>query len=668
MNRPPVSHHEIEAERDELKRRLWQLQGALRASSDELSTLTAERDALRRTLDVGQMLIVELAADGTVKFINQRGAELLGYSPEEVIGRCWFATFVPEPVREWVRGTFGLLMSGEGALVERYDNPVLTRTGEERDVAWHNTLVRDSSGAIRGTLSSGTDVTERKRTERRLKQARDHLQALYDASPDMIFVHARDGHLLDVNQNTMREYGYSRAELIAVHPEALMGEGFTLEMANECVRRALEGATVEFEWMARRSNGQEFPVEVRLRPFKDTPPESDDVPAVVAVVRDLTERKLAERERLRMEKLESLGVLAGGIAHDFNNILTSVVGHLSLARLEGTPGRSSEILQKAERAALKARDLTQQLLTFARGGTPSRRRASIVELVAETAGFVLRGSNVRCDLSFPDDIWPVEVDEGQMSQVVHNLVINADHAMPEGGVIRIRGGNVMVAEGDPRPLLPGRHVEVVVEDEGVGIAPDDVPRVFDPYFTTKERGAGLGLATSYSIVKKHGGCIAVESTVGAGTRFTLVLPASTGAIPREQEQEGVATRGAGRVLVMDDEAMIREVLESMLAHLGYQTELVRDGAEAIRCYTEAMREGAPFDLVIMDLTIPGGVGGKEAIRRLREIDPDVKAIVSSGYANAPIMTSYERYGFKGVVAKPFQIKDLAVTLARLQRP
>ena len=376
-----------------------------------------------------------------------------------------------------------------------------------------------------------------------------------------------------------------------------------------------------------------------------------------------------EAELVRSSRLESLGVLAGGIAHDFNNLLTVILGNVSLVRSGASLGPDDEhCLRESERAGLRARDLTQQLLTFAKGGTPVRTAVLLPDIVREAAGFALHGSNVRCDFDFAPSLWPGHVDRGQISQVVHNIVINAMHAMPTGGIVRVTLRNEALADGACGTLPAGRYLHLSIRDSGTGISPDHLARIFDPYFTTKQQGSGLGLATVYSIVKKHGGHIDVESQLGRGTAFHIRLPAAE-RIAHDATASAPPTRRLhGRALVMDDEAPVREMAAAMLRRLGLDVTTTVDGREVVRAYSSALSAGERYSLVILDLTVPGAMGGKEAIAELLKIDPDVRAVVSSGYSNDPVIAHYREHGFRGCVPKPYEFDQFARTIAAIDDP
>jgi PAS domain S-box-containing protein len=387
---------------------------------------------------------------------------------------------------------------------------------------------------------------------------------------------------------------------------------------------------------------------------------------------DLTDRKKHETEQLKIEKLESLGILAGGIAHDFNNILTGIMGNISFAQMFLDPSHKSyKLLAEAEKASVRASELAKQLLTFARGGEPVKKVVSLQQLVNETVSLVLRGSNVVGIVQIPDSIHAIEADEGQISQACNNLIINAMQAMHGGGELTVSAQNEALGDDNPLALPPGTYVRLTFADQGCGIAEEDLKKIFDPYFTTKLAGIGLGLASTHSIISRHGGLIGVTSTAGKGTTFTIHLPSIGQTYAKYQTDSGTQTAGVhagGAILVMDDEEMIRGMATNMLEYLGYQVATCENGAEAITQYKAARESSAPFAAVILDLTIPGGMGGKETAEQILATDPNACLIVSSGYSNDPIMADYGTYGFCGAVAKPYNITEFGQLLSRLLSP
>jgi CheY-like chemotaxis protein/two-component sensor histidine kinase len=377
--------------------------------------------------------------------------------------------------------------------------------------------------------------------------------------------------------------------------------------------------------------------------------------------RDITERKRMEEVFLRIQKLESVGLLAGGIAHDFNNILTVILGNVSMAKRQAaSEDEIYKMLSEAERASVMAQALTQQLLTFAKGGAPVRETASIKDLLKESSSFALRGSKAACEFSIAEDLWPAEVDVGQISQAINNIMINSNQAMPHGGIIQVAAENLLIEGTLGLPVKPGRYIKISITDQGVGIPEKHLLHIFDPYFTTKHEGSGLGLATTYSIIQKHDGHIAVESQMGVGTTFYIYLPASDKTVPEKEEVKLI--KGQGRILVMDDEASLRKVVGIMLEELGYESKFAKNGAEAIEMYKRAKEAERHYVAVILDLTVPGGMGGKEAIKNLLEIDPAIKAIVSSGYSDDPVLANFQEYGFKGMLSKPYEFRSLGKVL------
>lgn len=403
----------------------------------------------------------------------------------------------------------------------------------------------------------------------------------------------------------------------------------------------------------------------------------------IKLLNESLEQRVAERtaelskvneELVKMQKLESVGVLAGGIAHDFNNSLQGILSNIVQANKRVNP--NDEIcgnLAEAEKAVLAAKNLTQQLLTFSKGGEPIKKIISITEVVRDSANLTLSGSNARCDFNIPDGILHVEADEGQMVQIFNNLFINAVQAMPGGGAITVKVENIDIDASSSMIMQEGKYVKISIEDQGAGISKENLHKIFDPYFTTKEKGSGLGLATAYSIIKKHNGHICLDSKMGVGTTFHIFLPASekeitvgTGRIEADENEVEAPTPSNGRrILFMEDDAIIRLSVTQQLEDTEYYVETATNGTDAIDLYKRATETGNHFDVVILDLTIIGGMGGEETIEKLLEIDPNVKAIVASGYSNDPVMANYKKYGFRSVVAKPYEIEELDHALRQL---
>ncbi len=488
-----------------------------------------------------------------------------------------------------------------------------------------------------------------------LEESRSRLSSILNTIGEGIIVANVAGEILSCNRSCFDVYGYSEQEmqeknLLEFFP---LEEGKALTSGLATIR---EKGNIHLLSQTFRKDGSLLPVDVTVSLIKGT---ADVSPQVVVVIKDITESRKLEEELRKANKLESLGVLAGGIAHDFNNLLAGILGNVSLEKHLTDPGQKRYTrLENIEKATLRARDLTQQLLTFSRGGAPVKKTASIGQVVMDSASFVLRGSNVRCEFIIPDRVWPVEVDEGQMNQVFNNLIINADQAMPGGGDITIRIENLPTAPQEIMTIKEGRYVKISVRDRGMGIPGEHLEKIFDPYFTTKQRGSGLGLAIVYSIIKNHGGYIRVESTLGAGTTFHVYLPASEAELPAAGREENTSLAGSGKILVMDDEEILRDVAIEILNHLGYSVVACNDGAEAVALYCEAMTSQEHFAAVILDLTVPGGMGGKETVEKLLEIDNKVICVVSSGYCNDPILAHYREYGFRGVVEKPYNMETL----------
>jgi len=515
-------------------------------------------------------------------------------------------------------------------------------------------------------------LRNRQRAEQSLAEAKQSLSVILRSIGDGVIAADNSGKIIMMNSVAERLTGWEETDATGKCFREILGIAYgTRGPAADHPAILGPGGSADGARFARPStlrarDGSERLIEYASSPIRD---EDDKVQGIVLVLRDFTERQRLEHEILRAEKLESIGLLAGGIAHDFNNFLTGILGNISLAKmLVGPDQKAFQRLLRAENAAKRAGDLTRQLLTFSRGGAPMKRTIAVHQLLQEWTRFALRGSAVDCTFDIDsDNLWPVDADEGQISQVVNNLVLNSCQAMPNGGRVHVSASNCVLGPDDPTPLKAGRYVKISVADTGTGISTENLQKIFDPYFSTKPEGSGLGLATSYTIVRRHDGHISVHSQVGVGTTFTICLPASDHQLEVPVTKTSQPLNGSGRVLVMDDEEMVRDLARSVMETLGYTVILASDGEEAVHLYMEASRQGNPFDAVVMDLTVPGGTGGRDAIIKLRAFDPGVKAIVSSGYSHDPVMGEYRHHGFDAVLAKPYSVKEVGAVLRALIR-
>lgn len=501
-----------------------------------------------------------------------------------------------------------------------------------------------------------------RKAEEDLKASEMKFRRIYDANIMGMFYATKEGNIIEANEAFLKLLGYTREDLdqgllqsqLFLDPEYHPLEPKALKEIEE------RGVCTPYEKDLVCRDGSSVPTIITAAMV--TPQDK----SVVAIVQDISEKKRLLEEQVKTSKLEAIGVLAGGIAHDFNNLLTPILGNLSLARntSDNTPGIDS-FLQLAEKACWRARDLTQQLLTFSRGGAPVKKASVLSDLIRDSTHFALHGSNVRALFDIADSLAAVDADQGQLSQVIQNLVINAVHAMPQGGALHVNAFNVEQIEHPNLPPHPGQYVCIEVQDEGTGIQPDNLKKIFDPYFTTKSHGHGLGLATSFSIIRRHDGYIGVKSQWGKGSTFSIFLPVSRNNVKAETREGSMvkAHSHGGHVLVMDDEKDIRQLVHDMLDHSGYDVATACNGEEVIHLYTEAKKNGKPFDVVILDLTVPGGLGGAETLVALREFDPEVKAIVCSGYSNDPIIAEYAKHHFRAAVSKPFSFDHLISTIA-----
>ncbi len=631
----------------------------LRQTNEQLELAMDEIKAIFESVGGG---ILVLDADKKIVSCNHKlqemfdvqGNQVCGLSCSEVI--CLGQKIKPCPFDEMLRTGQAVSMSAI----------------YPRNMLHYNIVsapVRDRDDKIVRTVMLYTDITELMEAKEAVANEKERLSLTLKSIAEGVVVTNSAGDVTMMNEVAETLTGWSLGEA--------MGKGVCQVINIQKERKPHSCSDTFSDILSKCStfkhisqtpliakDGEEKIIALSIAPIKSG--ENSAPAGAILVFRDITQEKNMEMEIMRTKKIESLGVLAGGIAHDFNNLLTSIVGNISLARIMAKDNtKIATLLAETENASFRAKNLTGQLLTFAKGGAPVTTITCSKKLIKESAQFSFSGSKIKCLFNISDNLWPVEVDEGQIGQVIHNLVINADHTMKEGGTVDICAENILIDKNDARSLTPGKYIKIDVIDRGEGIEKQHIDKIFDPYFTTKEKGHGLGLSICYSIIKKHAGLVTVESEKGVGTTFFLYLPAADQQLPELATQSLHPEKGEeiflghGRILVMDDEELIRDVSSQTLSYLGYSVELAADGQEAIEMYSLAVNQGKPFDAVIVDLTIPGGMGGKEATEHLLQINPKAKIVVSSGYANDPIMANFREHGFSGVIPKPFSMEKLS---------
>lgn len=629
----------------ELEKENLQLKEALKETQAKLYELEAKTKIHFELIELAVDAIVSGDQQGKIIGVNQSAVELTGYSKEELMSSDIFLLFSKLELQR-VPLRYDLLKKGEVVIAER----LLTRKdGTLVPIEMNSKMMPD------GTYHTFIrDISFRKEMEDMLRDSEVTKRALAHASFEAIFLSSK-GVCIGQNNSAAKMFGYSDSEAMG----RFGTEWIAPEERDKVAKKMLSGYELPYETVAMRKDGSTFPAEIQGRTIQY---EGKEIRATA--LRDISARKKAERDWLTLRKLESLGTLAGGIAHDFNNILTSIYGTISLAKLQISEDQKAYVfLEKAEKSITRATQLTQKLLTFAKGGEPVREQVSLGKLVKDTVSFDLSGSNVKLILEQPDDLWIADVDKGQIQQVFSNLAINAKQAMKSGGNLFVELKNFDNQHNGYHGLEIARYIKVIVSDDGDGIDEKDLGRVFDPYYTTKATGQGLGLASVYSIINKHDGTIQIHSKIGQGTRFTFYLPASLSETDYKEEpvkltRHAETIEQAAKVLIMDDDSSIRSVLREMLGMMNCEVVAAGNGFDAVELYKQSHQIGTPFDIVILDLTVPGGGGGREAVEQILEIDPTAKVIVSSGYAEDPVIAKHEKYGFKAVVVKPYTYQEL----------
>lgn len=631
------------------------------------TALREERNFVSTILDTLDALVLVLDTRGRIVRFNHACERVTGYTAEEVRGRCSWDLFLRPSDVARVKEAFSGLSADK--FPNSFESVWVTRDGRQRLISWSNAALLDWAGNVKYVIPTGIDITDHHLADQALAAEKEQLAVTLRSIGDGVITTDTGGRVVLLNTVAEELTGWRQNEASGRPIDEVfqvINERTRAKAASPVgkVLREKHLAEIDTHTILIGRDGRERIIADSAAPILDG---SGAVVGVVLVFRDVTEKRLMEEELLKSQKMESLGILAGGIAHDYNNLLTAILGNINLAaslQKQGRAGMAAERLADAERASVRAKDLTRQLQSFAKGDSPRKKVSSLAELVRESAGFALRDAAIKAEIAVPEDLWSIEADEGQIGQVLHNLFINAVQALPDGcGTVTVRCENATVPGAGTQLLRGGKYVKVSVVDTGCGIPQENLCRVFDPYFTTKQKGIGLGLATSYSIVRRHDGLLTVESQPGKGTMFHVYLPAYQGTeLPMEQRDEGLFD-GSGRILLMDDEEMVRTASAEMLRSLGYTVDTARDGAEAVQRYHAARSAGKPYDAVLLDAIVPGGMGGREAVKTLKKIDPAVQVVLTTGQEADG--AGVREYGFADFVQKPYTAADLGRVVRRV---
>ena len=621
--------------------------------------LRHERNKAQKLLDVAGVMFVAIDARGDVTLVNQKGSTILGYDQKDIIGRNWFDNFLPEGVRHQTKEVFDRLMTGEIEPIEYYENPVLTKSGEERIIAWHNTILIDDEGHISGTLSSGEEITERKQAEEALRTSHNTFLTVLDSIDATIYVADMETHeILFMNRYMIESFGRDLTGKTCW--EVFRGEP---EPCRHCTNDQLINAdgkpTDVCVWQG------ENPITKKWYINYDRAIEWTDGRLVrLQISTDITELKRMEDELRQAHKMESIGTLAGGIAHDFNNILGIILGNIELAIddvPEWYPARMN--LEEVRTASIRAKDVVRQLLSFARETKLEKKPTDIIPIIKES--LKLLRSSIPSSIEIRQDI-PIHVnailaDPTQINQVLINLCTNADHAMPGGGIINVAISNVSFNEATADKhsgIMPGRYVNLIVSDTGVGISPDEIDRIFDPYFTTKDvgKGTGMGLAVVHGILKEHNSTIHVKSELGKGTTFSIYFPAvGQEAIAESLSVEELPT-GTEKILFIDDEESIANLGRQRLERLGYSVEATTSPIEALALFQSNPEQ---FDLIITDLAMPK-MSGDKLVEEILSIRQDIPIILCTGFSEKLDAQKAKTIGVADFIEKPLGKRDFAV--------
>jgi PAS domain S-box-containing protein len=638
---------------------------------EEIQERRLAEEALReseekfRLISEQALMAIAIIQDDVIKYANQAFSRLSEYHLEEV--KSWepgeYARLLHPDDQAFVLEQSHKKQQGDPDVVNHYNYRFYAKSGKMKWVEHYSRSILYKGKYA--SLMTVVEITAAKEANEKLAAEKERLAVTLRSIGDGVITTNNRGEIVLMNHmaETLTGWKQEDAQGKSVTRVFRFKNGKAKSFNGNLVQQVLQKGIIiktANDGTLQSRDGTEQIILTNCAPIRD---RDDQMIGAVLVFHDITEKRKLEQEIQKALKLEAIGVLAAGVAHDFNNLLAVVMGNIGLAkRFVNTQDKIFSLLDKAEKGADRATGLSQQLLTFSKGGTMIKETASIREIIEDSVNFVLRGSATRCDYSLQDNLFSVDVDKGQISQVFQNLIINADQAMPCGGIILINVENITDGRKDLPSLLTVKYIKITVRDQGVGIPQEHLDKIFDPFFTTKQKGNGLGLSVVYSIISKHDGHIAVESELGKGTVFHIYIPASKKDMIQLAPTQTSVYGGEERILVMDDNEDILETLKTTLKELGYKVTLAKDGEEAIQLYRSSLHSKKPFDAVIMDLTIAGGMGGKETITWLKDIDPDVKAVVSSGYSNDPVIANYKDFGFKGVIRKPYRIQRLSQVL------
>lgn len=618
---------------------------------------TLIRDRYRELIDLAVDGILLGSHEGIITEANEYMCSLIGMPREEILGKhISYIPFCPESMEKnpW---KFDLLQKGEIVVSER---DIIRPDGSKITVEMRTKMMPD------GTYHSiYRDITQRKKTEEALRESEEKYRFFIQETHEGVSLIDETGAIIIWNRMMEKMTGITSSVAIGRYQWDVMYEMLPpekkdrqyMDSIKNKILRSIETGIPPFNgpMVIRnvRSDSEEFFIEQTVFPIKTSKGFQFG-----SINRDVTQSRRLMEHAFQSQKLESLGILAGGIAHDFNNLLAGIYGYIDLAISNTSDSDTAEYLKRSISTIERASGLTRQLLTFAKGGAPAKKVEKLFPFLKETALFALSGSNVSCDIEYPDDLFSCNFDRSQLSQVIENIIINAQQAMPDGGTIKLSACNVIIERNGHQVLSEGKYVRISIKDSGTGIHNSILPRIFDPFFTTKEKGHGLGLATCYSIMKRHNGCIDVESGTGHGSTFHAYLPAAEIELLPEEISSFSRHTGRGKIVVVDDEEIIRTILCEMLALLGYEPVCMESGEKAVEFFIQQKTAGNKIKAMFFDLTIPGGKGGRESVSEIRNICLETPVFVVSGYAEDPVMSNPKEYGFTASICKPFTMTDL----------